>query len=108
MLLVGVRQFLIIGHLNQKLLTQMEIFRHGEIPKCAQSATTPDKMKPSHGHHTRRQHEHHHRSNRLRHHVACADHYGGSDMTILEYIGLVPIVAAIVAVVGYCIAKINP
>ncbi len=29
-------------------------------------------------------------------------------MTILEYIGLVPIVAAIVAVVGYCIAKINP
>lgn len=29
-------------------------------------------------------------------------------MSILEYLGLVPIVAAIVVVVGYCIAKINP
>ena len=28
-------------------------------------------------------------------------------MTILEYIGLVPIVAAIVAVVGYCIARVT-
>ena len=31
---------------------------------------------------------------------------GDGKMTILEYIGLVPIVAAIVVVVGYCISRV--
>ena len=52
-------------------------------------------------------HEHHHRSNRVRHHVASADHHGGSDVSILEYLGLVLVCLAAIAVVGYCIARVT-
>ena len=52
--------------------------------------------------------EHHRRSNRLRHHVACADHHGGADVSALEYLGLGAICLAAAYVVGWCIAKINP
>ena len=51
--------------------------------------------------------EHHRRSNRLRHHVACADHYGRSDVTILDYLGLVLICLAAIAVAGICVARVS-